>query len=116
MKKFHKQLIIIFLISFGILSFGVVMAAGGYPESYSKGHAISGLDSVKQQPVYVFHAGTALNNAEVVTSGGRVLCVCALGDSVTDASTAVYSACRLIDWDGTFYRSDIGYRAIRRES
>ena len=94
---------------------GVVMAAGGYPENYSKGHVIAGLDEAKQHPVYVFHAGTALNNTEVITSGGRVLCVCALGDSVTNASTTVYSACRLIDWDGAFYRSDIGYRAIRRE-
>jgi len=94
---------------------GVVMAAGGYPESYSKGHVITGLDTVKQHPVYVFHAGTALNNGDVTTSGGRVLCVCALADSVTDASMAVYSAARLIDWNGAFYRCDIGYRAILRE-
>ena len=94
---------------------GVVMAAGGYPGSYSKGHVISGLDAADDESVRVFHAGTALKNGEVVTTGGRVLCVCALADSVKAAATAAYSACDAIHWDGAFFRNDIGYRAIKRE-
>jgi len=94
---------------------GVVMAADGYPGSYSKGHVISGLDGDDAGSVRVFHAGTALENGEVVTTGGRVLCVCALADSVKAAAKEAYSACDNIHWDGAFYRGDIGYRAIRRE-
>jgi len=94
---------------------GVVMAAGGYPDSYSKGHVISGLDMTENGSVHVFHAGTALENGEVITSGGRVLCVCSLADSVKAAASAAYSGCDNIHWDGVFYRSDIGYRAINRE-
>ena len=63
----------------------------------------------------VFHAGTALLNGEVVTSGGRVLCVCALADSVATAANAAYAGCEQIQWEGAFYRNDIGYRAINRE-
>ena len=92
------------------------MAAGGYPESYSKGHVISGLTEASDSNICVFHAGTAMNQGEVTTSGGRVLCVCALGDSVRNAATAAYSACDRIHWDGAFFRKDIGYRAIARES
>ena len=94
---------------------GIVLAAGGYPDGYSKGHVISGLDINNDGAYQVFHAGTALKNGEVVTSGGRVLCVCALADSVGDAANAAYAACDQIQWDGAFYRSDIGYRAIARE-
>jgi phosphoribosylamine--glycine ligase len=94
---------------------GVVMAAGGYPNSYSKGHVISGLDTANDGAYQVFHAGTALENGEVVTSGGRVLCVCALANSVKEAASAAYAGCEQIQWDGAFYRSDIGYRAINRE-
>lgn len=94
---------------------GVVLAAGGYPNSYSKGHAISGLDTADDGIYKVFHAGTELKDGEVVTSGGRVLCVCALADSVAEAANAAYAGCKQIQWDGAFYRSDIGYRAINRE-
>ena len=61
----------------------------------------------------VFHAGTALSDNGVVTSGGRVLCVCALGENVSQAQAEAYRACQEINWDGAFTRSDIGYRAIR---
>jgi phosphoribosylamine--glycine ligase len=94
---------------------GVVMAAGGYPGTYDKGQSISGLDSDFPEHVKVFHAGTALADDSVVTAGGRVLCVCALGDSVSAAQADAYRACKQIRWDGAYRRNDIGYRAIARE-
>jgi len=94
---------------------GVVMAAGGYPDSYSKGHVITGLEEARQAGTRVFHAGTDLHDGRVVTSGGRVLCVCAMAQSVADAAAAAYSGCDKIHWDGAFFRRDIGYRAIARE-
>ena len=94
---------------------GVVMAAGGYPGDYGKGFPISGLDSAFPNHVKVFHAGTSLADGQVVTSGGRVLCVCALGENVTEAQAEAYRACESIHWDGAFNRSDIGYRAVTRE-
>ena len=94
---------------------GVVMASSGYPGSYSRGAAISGLDQPFADNVKVFHAGTKLDNAEVVTSGGRVLCVVGLGVAVSEAAERAYEAVDRIDWDGAFYRRDIGYRAIARE-
>jgi len=99
---------------------GVVLAADGYPGSYSKGHVISGLTTFEPHgpgnaDLHVFHAGTAVENNEVVTSGGRVLCVCALANSVKEAAAAAYSGCAQIHWDGVFYRHDIGHRAIQRE-
>jgi phosphoribosylamine--glycine ligase len=96
-------------------SLGVVMAAGGYPGHYEKGQVISGLDSGFPEAVKVFHAGTALADDAVLTAGGRVLCVCALGDTVGAAQAAAYEACGRIHWDGAYRRGDIGYRAIRRE-
>ena len=94
---------------------GVVMAAEGYPGGYEKGHPISGLDSDFPAHVKVFHAGTALADGGVVTSGGRVLCVCALGENVTAAQAEAYRACEKIHWDGAFTRSDIGQKAVDRE-
>lgn len=94
---------------------GVVMAAEGYPGSYEKGRPISGLDSDFPEHVKVFHAGTALSENGVVTSGGRVLCVCALGDDVTRAQSEAYRACGKIGWDGAFTRGDIGQKAVDRE-
>lgn len=92
---------------------GVVMAAGGYPESYAKGTPISGLDHVTGAKV--FHAGTADSEGAVVTNGGRVLCVTALGETVKEAQTKAYSGVNAITWDKAYYRDDIGYRAIARE-
>ena len=94
---------------------GVVMAAQGYPGRYAKGRPISGLEKRFPGGVKVFHAGTALQDDQVLTSGGRVLCVTALGDTVSQAQTAAYAAVQRIHWDGAFCRSDIGYRAIARE-
>jgi phosphoribosylamine---glycine ligase len=93
---------------------GVVMASGGYPGSYGKGKPIQGLDSVGPG-VKVFHAGTRLQGEEVVTDGGRVLCVVALGNDVAEARSSVYANIAKIRWDGAFWRTDIGHRALARE-
>jgi phosphoribosylamine--glycine ligase len=95
---------------------GVVMAAGGYPESYSKGDPISGLPDQGQKDLKVFHAGTSLKEGRVVTSGGRVLCATALGATVSEAQKKAYNLARQIKWDNVYYRTDIGYRAIERET
>ena len=95
---------------------GVVLAAGGYPESYPKGDVISGLDKIDSPDLKVFHAGTAQNEqGEVATNGGRVLCVTALGENVTQAQARAYEGVNLIDWDKVYFRTDIGHRAIARE-
>tara|TARA_R110001599_G_scaffold216451_1_gene414671 strand:- start:3493 stop:4770 length:1278 start_codon:yes stop_codon:yes gene_type:complete len=96
-------------------SLGVVLAAGGYPGNYAKGLPITGLDQAKASDGKVFHAGTALEGNQVVTSGGRVLCATALGDDVLAAQQAAYRLAEQIQWEGSFYRSDIGYRAIGRK-
>lgn len=92
---------------------GVVMAAGGYPGSYRKGDIISGLGE-DSEDLKVFHAGTALKDGKVVTNGGRVLCVTALGETVAAAQRRAYDKVGEISWDGAYYRTDIGYRAIGR--
>jgi len=94
---------------------GVVMAAGGYPAAYRKGDPISGLDRADGEDLKVFHAGTALRDGQVVTNGGRVLCVTALGTSVSAAQQRAYQGVQDISWDGVYYRTDIGYRAVARE-
>ncbi len=97
-------------------SLGVVLAAGGYPGNYTKGLPISGLPTEEEPDRKVFHAGTALNpEGVVVTNGGRVLCVTALGESVRQARDRAYELAGQIHWDGMFYRKDIGFRAIHRE-
>ena len=94
---------------------GVVMAAGGYPAAYAKGHAISGLDAADSDEQKVFHAGTRLDGNAAVTSGGRVLCVVGLGENVAAAAHSAYDAVGKIDWQQVYYRRDIGHRAIARE-
>lgn len=91
---------------------GVVMAAEGYPDDYSKSDVINGLDDVPSD-VQVFHAGTTQKDGKAVTSGGRVLCVTALGTDIVDARQRVYTAAEKINWEGAFYRRDIGHRALR---
>ena len=94
---------------------GVVIAAGGYPGDYAKGDVIEGLDAAAKIDGKVFHAGTALKDGQVVTAGGRVLCATAIGPSVSSAQQQAYRLAEQIRWNGSFYRTDIGYRAIARE-
>ncbi|MCS4503464.1 Phosphoribosylamine--glycine ligase [wastewater metagenome] len=94
---------------------GVVMAAGGYPGAYGKGDVITGLPESESGDVKVFHAGTSDDDAgEVVTMGGRVLCVCALGSDIAEARNRAYEQVERIHWDGVYYRRDIGHRAVAR--
>ena len=93
---------------------GVVLAAGGYPDSYNKGDPISGLDADSHNDWKIFHAGTKATAAGVVTAGGRVLCAVALGNDVADAQTKAYELVDKINWDNVYYRRDIGYRAVKR--
>jgi phosphoribosylamine--glycine ligase len=94
---------------------GVVMAAEGYPDTYRKGDAITGLPA-DAADCKVFHAGSAEQGGHVVTQGGRVLCVTALGKTVQDAATRAYATVERIQWPGAQYRRDIGARALARES
>lgn len=95
------------------VALGVVMAAGGYPEAPRKGDAIQGLPETELDDAMVFHAGTVLEDGVVKTSGGRVLCVTALGDNVKQAQQRAYEVASWIHFDGEQYRKDIGYRAIK---
>ena len=99
---------------------GVVLASKGYPESASNGDVIHGLPTLESQyeqtdmAVKVFHAGTkAFDNGEIITNGGRVVCVTALGDDILDAQTKALAVCGAISFDGMQYRRDIGWRAIQ---
>jgi phosphoribosylamine--glycine ligase len=94
---------------------GVVLAAGGYPDTVRKGDVISGLDDAARLPGKVFHAGTAAKDGQVLTSGGRVLCAVGLGESVSAAQAQAYALVDRITWTGMQCRRDIGYRAIARE-
>ncbi|KHN52746.1 phosphoribosylamine--glycine ligase [Pectobacterium fontis] len=96
-------------------SLGVVLAAGGYPADYNTDDVISGLPQQDAEDGKVFHAGTKLNGMNVVTNGGRVLCVTALGNTVAEAQQRAYEIAAGIQWQGVFCRKDIGYRAIERE-
>ena len=94
---------------------GVVLAAGGYPGDYAKGDIIEGLDAAAQLDGKVFHAGTAEQAGQIVSAGGRVLCATAIGASVAEAQQQAYRLAAQLHWNGSFYRRDIGYRAIARE-
>ncbi|AKX43754.1 phosphoribosylamine--glycine ligase [Thiopseudomonas alkaliphila] len=96
-------------------SLGVVIAAGGYPADYRKGDVITGLEQAAQLPGKVFHAGTQLVDQQVTVNGGRVLCATALGETVAEAQANAYKLAETIHWPDSFYRKDIGYRAIERE-
>jgi phosphoribosylamine--glycine ligase len=93
----------------------VVMASGGYPGPYEKGKRITGLDKAKQlKDVIVFHAGTAIQNGDIVTAGGRVLGVTALGQEITQAKAKAYEAVDSIEFDGAYCRRDIADKAIKK--
>ena len=94
---------------------GVVLAAGGYPGDYSQGDQIHGLPLEEVADGKVFHAGTRQEEDRVLTSGGRVLCVTALGEDVAAAQKRAYALTQPISWQGSFCRRDIGYRAINRK-
>jgi len=94
---------------------GVVLAAGGYPGDYTSNHPISGLPVDEVAGEKVFHAGTRLEGHTSLTQGGRVLCATALGHTVQEAQQRAYALAGRIQWDGIFYRKDIGWRAIERE-
>ena len=98
------------------VSLGVVMAAGGYPNNYDKGFEISGLLEDETEDLKIFHAGTSLNKEDkVVTNGGRVLCVTALGSNTKEAKEKAYQRVKSIEWEKAYFRRDIGYRALNRE-
>src|SRR5690242_4004415 len=98
-------------------SLGVVIAARGYPGKPKTGDAISGLDADFGTDVKVFHAGTKLDgDGRALTAGGRVLCVCALGNDLSQARDCAYGAARHIDFDGAFHRRDIGHRALAQKA
>lgn len=98
------------------IAVGVVLAAGGYPGSYRKGDVIDGIEAAEDTGCRVFHAGTMLDDqGRVATSGGRVLCVTALGDTVAIAQALAYEGVSSIDWTDMSYRNDIAFRAIARE-
>ena len=94
---------------------GVVLAAGGYPEAYRKGDVITGFDGIDSNDCKIFHAGTALQDNQVVTAGGRVLCVTSLGSTVSEAQNRAYKMIANVNWENMYYRTDIGYRAIARQ-
>ncbi len=95
---------------------GVVLAAAGYPENPRKGDVITGLPTAELEDAHVFHAGTAQRDGDIVTAGGRVLCVTALGDNVRTAQKRAYELADAITFDGRQYRRDIGYRALVRKN
>ncbi len=90
----------------------VVLASGGYPKSYEKGYKISGLDAAKAQGALVFHAGTKLENGEILTNGGRVLGITALGDDLDSAIKQAYDYVKLVDFKDAHYRHDIGIKKV----
>ncbi|MCF6807175.1 phosphoribosylamine--glycine ligase [Thiotrichales bacterium 19S9-12] len=95
---------------------GVVLASRGYPETYLKGEEILGISSDNGKTNKIFHAGTSMQYHAVVTNGGRVLCVTALGDDIQQAHDNAYKLVERIHWDSVYYRKDIGMKAIKRHN
>jgi phosphoribosylamine--glycine ligase len=96
-------------------SVGVVLAAGGYPGDYATGDLIEGLEAAARLPGKVFHAGTTMRDGQIISAGGRLLCATATGTSVAEAQQQAYRLAAQLRCSGSFYRKDIGYRAIARE-
>ena len=94
---------------------GIIMASSGYPEKYETGLEISGLDTMDQSypDVKIFHSGTTIRNGNIVTNGGRVICVTALGSDVRQAQKIAYDAVKKVTWNGVYYRTDIGDKAMK---
>ena len=93
---------------------GVVISSNGYPESYETGKEISGLDELTgKNGIKVFHSGTYIEDQNIFTNGGRVLCVTAVGDDLSKSYENAYSAVEKINWDGKYYRKDIGFRVMK---
>ena len=97
------------------VALGVVLASGGYPDDYKTGHEIRGLVQ-HEDGTKLFHAGTRMDEGRVLTAGGRVLCVVGMGGSVREAQARAYRRVEGIEWKDMYYRRDIGYRAVRRET
>ncbi len=92
---------------------GIVLAAGGYPDVYQNGAVITGLTNQVHENSKVFHAATRQVGNELVTAGGRVLCACALGQDIKEAQSKAYDLANSIHWDNVYYRTDIGFKAIK---
>jgi phosphoribosylamine--glycine ligase len=92
------------------VSLGVVLAANGYPNDYKKGEKI--VVPADSEDAKIFHAGTKLDNNNMVSNGGRVLCATALGSSIQEAQQKAYELVDKIDWHGSYYRTDIGFKAL----
>ncbi|MDP9065165.1 MAG: phosphoribosylamine--glycine ligase [Pseudomonadota bacterium] len=97
------------------VALGVVMAAGGYPESYGQGDIISGLDVASRLPGKIFHAGTRHRGTDIVTAGGRVLCAVGMGPNLGDAQRQAYDLVGSVHWNLVQYRRDIGHRALAHD-
>ena len=91
------------------------MASGGYPTKYRIGDIISGLPFASSNDSKIFHAGTLATKGTIVTNGGRVLCAVGIGNDISEAKKEAYKVVKKIHWEKSFYREDIGYRAIERE-
>ena len=95
------------------LALGVIMSSKGYPESYDTGFEIFGLESLNNNNLRIFHSGTKKENDKTITSGGRVLCVTALGKGIKESRKLAYSAMSKINWKGCYFRKDIGFRVMK---
>ena len=94
----------------------IVMSSKGYPNNYKTGHVIKGINKAsKQKDIYIYHAGTKKVNDVIHTNGGRVLNITSLGNTVREANKTALRVINMIEWDGSYYRNDIGWRAIKRE-